>query len=44
MFVKKRRAIMTELVDDVNICCKDTCCVSGCCSDGCNTGECSSSC
>lgn len=42
--LKKRRAIMTEQIDDLNICCKNTCCASGCCSDGCNTGECSNSC
>ena len=41
---EKRSTIMTEQIDNVNICCKDTCCASGCCSDGCNTGECSSSC
>ena len=35
MFMKKRRTTMTEQINDVNICCKDTCCASGCCSDGC---------
>ena len=36
--------IMTEQLDNVVTCCKDTCCANGCCSDGCKTGECSSNC
>ena len=37
-------SIMTEQMENLETCCKDSCCADGCCSDGCNTGDCSSSC
>ena len=33
------KSMMTEQINNIDTCYKDTCC-----SDGCNTGDCSSSC